>query len=449
MKQIKKARTNRLREEVQDFSPRILNLMHQPPTPMPGVVMRIIIIFFIVLLSWAAISELDIVARAEGKLIPQTHLKVVQPFEDGRIEKILVQEGQTVKKGQPLLLMDTRFSQSDTNKIEADLAMARLQLRRIDAELAIRPFRLKDQDEKAMFNAVKSQLTAHQQAHQSSLAEQSAVLEQSQKQLKAKTVELKKLQELLPIQKEAEAKYIKLSKEGYAANLQVLEKKQARIEVENDLKSQQFIIESLEAQIREAKEKLQSIKSNYQQKLYDEKAQVRQQLIQLEQEQDKQHYRNTLMELKAPQDGVVMELATHTEGTVIPSGSVVMRLVPQNDPLKAEVYVNNQDVGFIASGQTARVKLASYQFQKFGMINGTVERISADAIEPKEVNETQALTYKTLLVLNQQQLERDGRVFDLRSGMHVTAEIMLGKRTVLEYLLSPIQKTISEAGTER
>jgi len=184
--------------------------------------------------------------------------------------------------------------------------------------------------------------------------------------------------------------------------------------------------------------------------LYDEKASIRQELVQLEQEYDKQQYRNTLMELKAPQEGVVMELVTHTEGTVIPSGSVVMRLVPLNDPLKAEVNISNQDVGFIASGQKVRVKLTSYQFQKYGMIDARVDRVSADASEKKQgADPAHSLTYKTLLTLDKQQLERDGHVFALRSGMHVTAEIKLGKRTVLEYLLSPIQKTISEAGTER
>ena len=441
------------RENAADFSPRILNVMEHPPVPLPRMILRLLALLLLGLLVWASVGKLDIVARAQGKLIPQTRLKVVQPFEGGRIEKILVHEGQAVKKGQTLLLMDTHLSQSDTNKLQAELLITRLQLRRIDSELGLQPLQLQDTDDPVQFNAVFAQLKSHQQTYQSALAEQQAVLEQGQRDLEAETVVLKKLKAILPIQKETESTYQKLSEEGYAAKFLVLEKQQARIEVEKNLRAQEFVIQSLKAKNREAQEKIHSIESSYQQQLYDEKASMRQKLTQLEQDYQKQQYRNTLMELKAPQDGVVMELATHTEGTVIPSGSVVMRLVPQNDPLKAEVYVSNQDVGFIESGQTVRVKLTSYQFQKYGMIDAKVERVSADATDKSESTEpslpSQPLTYKTLLVLDKQQLERDGQLFNLRSGMQVTAEIMLGKRTVLEYLLSPIQKTIAEAGTER
>jgi len=442
-------------EQVDDFSPRILNVMQSPPMPMPRLMLRLIILLIFLLLAWATIGELDIVARAEGKLIPQTRLKVVQPFEGGRIEQIMVQEGQQVSQGQTLLIMDTHLSQSDTQKITAELNTARLQLRRIDAELSISPMTLHKTDNKTSFNAVFAQLQSHQQAYQSVIAEQQAVLVRLARELEAESVVLKKLEEILPIQKETENTYIQLGKEGYAARQLVLEKQQSRIEVEKNLKSQEFIIQSLKAKSQEAEEKLHSIQSSRQQQLYDEKAKIHQQLKQLEQEHDKQQYRNTLMELKAPQDGIIMELAIHTEGTIIPSGSVVMRLVPLNDPLKAEVYVKNHDIGFINPGQNVRVKLTSYQFQKYGMIDAKVEHISADASQQsntdasKQISQTPALTYKTLLILNQQQLERDGNIFTLRSGMHVTAEIKLGKRTVLEYLLSPIQKTIAEAGTER
>jgi len=138
-------------EQVDDFSPRILNVMQSPPMPMPRLMLRLIILLIFLLLAWATIGELDIVARAEGKLIPQTRLKVVQPFEGGRIEQIMVQEGQQVSQGQTLLIMDTHLSQSDTQKITAELNTARLQLRRIDAELSISPMTLHKTDHSMPF----------------------------------------------------------------------------------------------------------------------------------------------------------------------------------------------------------------------------------------------------------------------------------------------------------
>jgi HlyD family secretion protein len=438
-----------------DFSPRILNVVEQPPSPLPRVMLRLVGLLLIGLMVWAAIGELDIVARAEGKLIPQTRLKVVQPFEGGRIEKILVHEGQPVLAGQSLMIMDTHLSGADTQKLKTELASARLQMRRIEAELSTSNLKHQPGDDLEQFDTVFAQYQSHKKLYQTTLAEQEAVLEQIQRELDTENVVRNKLEDILPILQETEATYQKLGQDGYAAKLLVLEKQQARIEVENDLKAQGYVIKSLTARLREIQEKIRSIKSAYHQQLYDEKVSLSKNLAQLEQDYEKQQYRNTLMELKAPQDGVVMDLVTHTEGTVIPSGSVVMRLVPLNEPLNAEVFVTNKDVGFVIPGQTARIKLTSYQFQKYGMVDAHVERVSADATEKPEASgalqthQPQSLTYRTLLKLDKQQLERGGQTFGLRPGMHVTAEIKLGKRTVLEYLLSPIQKTLAEAGTER
>ena len=438
-----------------DFSPRILNVVEQPPSPLPRLMLRLIGLLLIGLMVWAAIGELDIVARAEGKLIPQTRLKVIQPFEGGRIEKILVHEGQHVQAGQSLMIMDMHLSGADTQKLETELAGTRLQLRRIEAELGATTFERQPGDVPEQFDTAFAQYQSHKKLYQTTLAEQEAVLEQKQRELDAENVVRNKLEDILPILQETEVTYQKLGQDGYAAKLLVLEKQRARIEVENDLKAQGYVIQSLTARLREMQEKIRSIKSAYHQQLYDEKVSLSKHLAQLDQDYVKQQYRNTLMELKAPQDGVVMDLVTHTEGTVIPSGSVVMRLVPLNEPLNAEVFVTNKDVGFVIPGQTARIKLTSYQFQKYGMVDAHVERVSADAAEKPEASgalqthQPQSLTYRTLLKLDKQQLERGGQTFGLRPGMHVTAEIKLGKRTVLEYLLSPIQKTLAEAGTER
>ncbi|MEN8130810.1 MAG: HlyD family type I secretion periplasmic adaptor subunit [Pseudomonadota bacterium] len=438
-----------------DFSPRLLNVIEQPPSPLPRLMLRLIGLLLIGLLVWAAIGELDIVARAEGKLIPQTRLKVVQPFEGGLIEKILVHEGQRVQAGQSLMIMDAHLSAADTKKLKTELASVRLQMRRIEAELGATAFELQPGDVPEQFDIAFAQYQSHKQAYQTTLYEQEAVLEQTRRELDAEQMVRKKLEAILPILQETEVTYQKLGQQGHAAKLLVLEKQQARIEVENDLKAQGYVIQSLTAKLREMQEKIRSIKSAYHQRLYDEKVSLSKNLAQWQQDYAKQQYRNTLMELKAPQDGVVMDLVTHTEGTVIPSGSVVMRLVPLNEPLKAEVYVTNKDVGFVIPGQTARIKLTSYQFQKYGMVDAQVERVSADAAEKSETSgalqssQPASLTYRTLMRLDRQQLERNGQTFGLRAGMHVTAEIKLGKRSVLEYLLSPIQKTLAEAGTER
>jgi len=129
--------------------------------------------------------------------------------------------------------------------------------------------------------------------------------------------------------------------------------------------------------------------------------------------------------------------------------------VPKDDLLKAEVWVSNEDIGFVRKGQSVKLKFAAFPFQKYGMVEGTVEHVSADAADqntntPGDSNKrTQPLVYKALIALKSMQLSMDGERFPLNAGMQTNAEILLGTRSVAEYLLSPVRKAWHEAGRER
>ena len=156
----------------------------------------------------------------------------------------------------------------------------------------------------------------------------------------------------------------------------------------------------------------------------------------------------------APQAGMVKDLATHTPGTVVAPGTILLTLVPHDEPLVAEVWVNNIDSGFVRTDQKARVKLVAYPFQKYGMLDGVVMQVSADAHEKPEsgspaVKSVQEAAYRALINIGSGHLESRGRQLRLIPGMQVNAEIHLGTRSVLEYLLSPVHKAAHEAGRER
>lgn len=176
----------------------------------------------------------------------------------------------------------------------------------------------------------------------------------------------------------------------------------------------------------------------------------------LTQELHKLQHRLQLLELKAPQEGQIKDLATHTAGTVVQPGTVLASLVPSNEKLMAEVWVSNEDIGFVRPGQMVQLKFAPYRFQKYGMGRGVVEHISADAQTEEEArdaglaaNGRAPLRFKALVTLEESALETGGIVFPLNVGMQATAEIMLGRRTVMEYLLSPVKKAWHESGRER
>jgi HlyD family secretion protein len=382
----------------------------------------------------------------------------VQPAEAGIIQAILVKEGEAVVAGQVLMRMDTTFSQADTQTLATELKLKALQLRRIGAELTEIPLIRQNDDPAELFSQVEAQYAAHRQAYQDALAQEQAALAKAQQDLAAAEAILAKLRQVVPVYQSQEQAFAKLGREGFAGNLMVLDKQRERIEKEQDLRTQNYTVASLKAAITQAEKRLAQITSNYRQQLHNERVEAETQYQKLKQDWVKQAHRSHLLELKAPQAGIIKEIATHTAGTVISPGTIVMTLVPDDEPLQAEVMVKNEDVGFVHEKQRAKLKLAAYPFQKYGMIDGVVTHVSADATDQALDNQesTKALEhpaarspYKALITLHAQVLEVDGDRFTLAPGMQVIAEIHQGSRTVLEYLLSPVQKAFHEAGRER
>ena len=238
------------------------------------------------------------------------------------------------------------------------------------------------------------------------------------------------------------------------------DKQRERIEKEQDLRIQESTILSNRALIEQSERKMAQITADYRRQLQTERVEASAQLEKVRQELAKHEHRFGLLELRAPQPGVVKDLATHTVGTVAAPGTILMTLVPENDEMLAEVWVSNQDVGFIRPGQDVKLKLVAFQFQKYGMIEGKVRQVSADATEaPSPNTRSDALTgrdrpmgplaFRALVELKSQTLAAEGERYPIGSGMQVTGEIHLGTRTIIEYLLSPVQKAWHEAARER
>jgi HlyD family secretion protein len=438
-----------------DFAPGILKLQDAPPSPLPRLVLWILLALIAIALVWAALGRLDIIAVAQGRIVPQSYLQIVQPAEQGIVKELLVREGDEVKAGQVLVRMDARLSEADLRTLHNELALRSLTLRRIDAELEGKPLTARKDDPAELFAQVDAQYRARRQAYLDAVATEQSVLAKAEQDLKGAVEVQQKLAKMLPLYREQEEAFDKLSKEGYAGRLLVLEKSRDRIEKEQDLKAQEFAIASLRAMIEQAQKRVAQLSSNYRRELQNERVDVEAQYARLRQDADKQSTRRELLELKAPQDGVVKDLATHTVGSVLSPGTVVMTLVPVNDPMQAEVWVTHDDAGFVASRQPVKLKLATYPFQKYGMVDGEVKRVSPDASEigdgrsGKGGESGAGSGYRTLVSVKAPYLDADGKRYPLSPGMAVTAEIKLGTRTVLEYVLSPVQRTLHEAGRER
>jgi len=448
-----------LSPDTSDFAPGLLSIQESPPARLPRVVLAVVVGLFFILLCWALVGQLDIIASAEGRLVPQIYVKIVQPADAGIVREILVREGQAVTAGQVLMRMDSEVADADLRSLELDLVMRRLQLRRIDAELEGRPLQPFPDDPEDLFRRIEAQYVERRQVFEDAVGTAREAFNRAGRDFEAGREVLAKLEAVVPILNAQSVAYVELGASGFVAQLAVRDKQREAIEKARDLSAQQETVAGLAAGVAQADRQVRQVMSKYRADLQNERVEAEAQFRRLQQELVKQQHKSDLLKLRASQAGVVKELATHTVGTVVSPGTVVISIVPEHEPLVAEVMVRNDDVGFVFVGQPAKVKLTAYPFQKYGMLDGEILHIGPDASDSpvppvKEpgadrVSAVPGQTYRALVGLRSQVLEAQGRRFNLVPGMQLIAEINLGQRSVAEYLLSPVQKTLQESGRER
>lgn len=442
-------------------------IQNDAPSQTGRIVLWAVSILMLIMIAWAALGKIDIIASAEGKLVPQTLLKIVQPAEAGVVKQLLVNEGDSVRAGQILARLDTTLTHADKAGIVSDLATQHMQVRRIEAELTSQPMLARAGDGPELYAQVQRLYVAHRRAYLDGVEQEKSLLAKAEHEKRSALEILSKLEQTVPSYRKAAQAYASLEKEGFFGSLAAADKAREATEKIKDLDAQKASVDALEATISAQHQRITQLQSTYKSELEKELADLRARITQLRPDLDKTLYREGLMQLRAPQDGTIKDLATTTVGAVVQPGSVVMTLVPRDEQLYADVSIKNEDMGFVKVGQSVQLKLAAYPFQKYGMLHGKVVRISADATESSRnganlngtVNNaltldrdspTTVAVYKARVALDGQRLQGpQGAVLDLAPGMQAVAEINQGRRTVLEYLLSPVQKMVASAGRER
>lgn len=431
------------------FDALALGLDAAPPSPLPRRVLQALLALLCAVALALAVGRVDVVAVADGRLVPRTLLKVVQPADAGIVREILVEEGDLVVAGQPLLRLDARVADADLRMLRHEAAVRSLQLRRIESELGGAPLRQQPGDPLDAFAQASAQQRANAAAHADALAQaQSAVARVTQELAAAREVE-RKLARTVPMLQSVSARFDRLRAEGFVSELAALDRERERVEREQDLAAQAHTVQALAAALAQAARQHEAVQSAYRRALAAERAEAATLLARTREEIDKQVVRREQVELVAPQAGVVKEVATRTVGSVVGAGTVLVTLVPAGDALEAEVQVRNDDAGFVHPGQRAEVKILAYPFQKYGLLPAEVTRIAVDANEPQPPPAEPMPGYRARLSLAVQALPFEGTRLALVPGMAVSAEIHLGRRAVVDYLLAPVKKAWHEAGRER
>lgn len=427
------------------FLPAALSLQETPVHPAPRRTALAICAVFTAALAWACIGQLDVVAVAPGRLVVSDRSKLIQPLEAGVVKAIHVKDGDVVQPGQLLLELDATQARADAASVREQAATARSEAARAQALLqalnsgrAPAPLPQASAQEAHLLQAEWADMAGRQARHQAEVARRQA-------ELATVREGVAKLSSLLPLAKSREADFKALGEQGMAPAHQVQDKTRERLELERDLATQQARTQEAQAALEEARKAQAAAFTESQRALSQRAAKAAQDLGQLAQQGAKSAQREQLTRLLAPVAGTVQQLAVHTPGGVVTPAQALMTLVPSGGGITADVWVSNQDIGFVREGMPAEVKLETFNFTRYGTLPAKVLLVSADAV----VDEKRGAVFLATLELQAQTMAVDGKTIRLSPGLNVAGEIKIGRRRVIEYLLSPVRRVARESFGER
>jgi len=386
--------------------------------------------------------EVDVVVSARGKIVPVGDVKTLQPLETGVVSGIRIKEGDYVAQGATLLEVDPALDTADLEGKEKNLRFSRAAAQRIDAVLAERPFLPDGGTEPELAQAQRRLYETQRAVYRSTLGEKEKALREAEATLKGVKEEHNRLEGVHRIVSDEEKRQKSLVAIGALAENRWREKMKERLQVEKELEQKRGQVEEMTWRVQRVRDEMETFRNTFREKLLAELSGNIQGRNTLESEVSGIHFRKQKRQITAPVNGTVHQLHVKTVGGVVTPAQPLVSLVPENTPIVADILVVNRDIGYVRQGQRCIVKVDTYDFQKYGTVEGAVETVSPFNVENKEKTND---GYPVFVNLAAMELKtKDGTVFPLRPGMAVTTEINVGKRRVIEFFLFPIIKYLDE-----
>ena len=453
-----------------EFLPGALEIIETPASPAGRMMIGAIVLLVTVAVAWACIGKVDIIAVANGRLIPAGEVKLIQPFEIGVVKQIAVTEGDHVRRGDVLIELDPTTTGADVDRNTRDLLQATLDAARLSAQLAgdASTFVAPPDADPALVDAERRQLLTE-------LAQHRAKLDGIDQQLLAKAAErdeskatIGKMDATLPLLNEKVKMYKELLEKSLTSKVNLLEAQRQQVESVHTRIATEHHVEMTVAQIAALVQQRKQTEEELRAQDFKDLAKANQTAAQLSQDGIKARQRTGLQTLRSPVDGTVEQLSVHTVGGVVTPAQTLMVVVPKESKLEIEAIVPNREVGFVEVGQPAEVKIETFNYTRYGLLHGIVRLVGRDALRnarpPSDTSDKDPFaakqqspgnsseresSYMVRIALNETTIDTEQGQMQLGPGMGVTAEIKTGQRRVIEYVLSPIMRYRHESLRER
>jgi hemolysin D len=434
----------------QDFLPAALEILETPASPAGRTTLWVILSFFTIALLWAIFGRIDIVASAQGKIMPVGYTKVIQPAELGVVRDILVENGDSVKAGDVLVELDPTYSGADVGRLKREYLVSQLGKARYQwllAKLQKQPIQFSWPPQAQQESINVQTLLANSQWLEYTSTQSALEQTKEEKRSEYNTVkrELVKLKETIPLIEEQAEGVLALSDKGMAPRFQYLEYKERLVNSIQDLAIAKDRLLQVTASIKTIEKQIEQHQQEFGKEVVSGLADASDKAVALRHDLNKAERRERLHKLRAPVDGVVQQLAIFTRGGVVQAGEALMVIVPNNKQLEVEAMVLNKDIGFVEQDQIVEVKLEAFSFTKYGVIDGHVKHLAQDSVQ----DEMLGLVYPVRVAIDKQTILVKGNPVALGPGMSATVEIKIGQRRVIEFLLAPLLRYKNESLREQ
>ena len=407
---------------------------------------------FVAFVVWASYAEVDEIARGDGKVIPASKTQILQASEAGVVQDIAVKIGQVVKKDDLIIQLDNTMSASSLGEQQARERTLSARIARLEHEQGgkiAEPFACPEELQTAAPEVCENEqklLVARRDNFANKLSVLKARLDQRETELNEAIANSHRLAENIAVS-DKEAELVKsMVKRGLMAQTEQLRVDREQTELKGQIALAAETIKKIDATIVEAKLQVDELGLQLQQEALDELTQALAELSVVDETIRGATDRVARTDIRSPVDGIVNTLELNTLGAFVQPGAIVAGIVPTSETLLVEARVSPRDVAFIRPEQKALIKVTAYDFSIFGGLDGKVANITADSLVDQNTGEPY---YQVRLSTDTSALTKDGKSFAIIPGMICTVEIMTGRKTILSYLLKPINKARDEALRER
>lgn len=405
-------------DDSHEFLPIVSEIQEEPLNPLGRTMFWTLITLILFTVLWLFFGKADVVVSARGKIIPDGEIKIIQPLDTGVIKKILVKEGDFVKKGQTLIEIDTSTTQPQLASLKANLEYINIERDRLRGNPNVSINSESAETQKGLYQSSLADLNNQLQAKRMEIKSVDEEINNYKTQLSINLAKERRMNDVVDIIAKNDLEKVRAENMEYRSKIQELNHRKAGLQKEAAY-----------------------IRSNFKTQNFNELADRDKRATEMEANIEEIEFRKAQQNIVSPVDGYVNTLLIHTKGGVVTPAQKLISVVPVDIPLVVKATVMSKDIGFIKEGMPVLVKVDTFDFQKYGMINGVVKKIAKDSVDDQKLGPI----YDVYVTPLNKTLMVEGRETPITTGMSLTAEIKINKRRIIEFFIYPMIKYWNQA----